>query len=197
MLCTTSRNLRDDIESARFRPDLFYRINVVTICLPKLRDRREDILPLAKYFLELYNFRFQREAPFFSREIVESLENWDWPGNIRELENRIARHVILESEDPASALPTVRTRPPAPTQVVARDGTIPLKQIAKQAVREMERDLILKVLQANHWNRRRAAEILKISYRALLYKIRNADLAAKSTAQSLPGLAMERPVRLG
>lgn len=196
LLCTTSRNLRDDIESARFRPDLFYRINVVTICLPKLRDRREDILPLAKYFLELYNFRFQRNAPVFSREINESLENWDWPGNIRELENRIARYVILESEDLASATIRVRTKPPAPAQVVSRDGTIPLKQIAKQAVREMERDLILKVLQANHWNRRKAAEILKISYRALLYKIRNADLAAKSAAQSLPGLPMERPVRL-
>jgi two-component system, NtrC family, response regulator AtoC len=178
VICATNRRLEDEIEAGRFRADLFYRINVISVHLPRLRDRREDIPGLVEYFLAQFNARFQRSAPLPSRELLQMFQDSDWPGNIRELENRVARYVILGSEE---AFRT-ETAPPRPVSLpfeITENGTIPLKRIAKQAVREMERELILKVLQANHWNRRKAAQQLAISYRALIYKIREAGLSQR------------------
>jgi two-component system response regulator AtoC len=106
------------------------------------------------------------------------LQQRDWPGNVRELENCVARYVVLGSED---ALYTERPekKPMNFTYERTADGNIPLKRIAQQVTRRMEHDVILKVLQENHWNRRKAAQVLKISYRALLYKVRQAGLPAK------------------
>ena len=178
VICATNRRLEDEIEAGRFRADLFYRINVISVHLPRLRDRREDIPGLVEYFLAQFNTRFQRNAPPPSRELLQMFQDSDWPGNIRELENRVARYVILGSEE---AFRT-ESAPPRPVSLpfeIPENGTIPLKRIAKQAVREMERELILKVLQANHWNRRKAAQQLAISYRALIYKIREAGLSQR------------------
>ncbi len=178
IICATNRKLDEEIAAGNFRRDLFYRINVVTIQLPPLRSRSEDIPTLASYFLQHYSQRHNRPARPFSREILQLLCQHNWPGNIRELENCVARYIILGSEEAIyNELSEKRTAPIAIE--VAEDGSIPLKKIAKQAVREMERNLILRVLQANHWNRRKAAEVLKISYRALLYKIREAGLPRK------------------
>ncbi len=178
VICVTSRNLEQEIEAGNFRPDLFYRINVIGIYMPRLRERREDILPVADYFLSYFNERFQKNAPPLSREVMHLFQSREWPGNIRELENRVARYVLLGSEEAISSEPTRKRGVPLPIEV-GDDGSIPLKHIAKKAVREMERNLILTVLQANHWNRRKTAEVLKISYRALLNKIRQAGLAPK------------------
>ena len=180
VICVTSRNLEQEIEAGTFRPDLFYRINVISIHMPRLRERREDILLLADFFLSTFNRRFQRNAPPFSKEVLQLFQNREWPGNIRELENSVARYVILGSEEALYSEPFKKRAVPVPVQV-AEDGSIPLKHIAKQAVREMERNLILSVLQANHWNRRKTAEVLKISYRALLNKIRQAGLIPKKS----------------
>ncbi len=179
VICATNRHLEQAIEAGSFRPDLFYRINVINIYMPRLRERREDILLLAEYFLGHFNTRFQRSAPPLAREILQLFQNREWPGNIRELENRVARYVILGSEEVLGNEPFEKRPAPVPIEVAA-DGSIPLKRIAREAIREMERNLILKVLQANHWNRRKAAQVLKISYRALIYKMRQAGLPPKS-----------------
>ncbi len=178
IICATNRQLEQAIEAGNFRADLFYRINVINISMPRLRDRREDIPWLAEYFLAHFNQQFQRNAPPFSKEMMQLFQNRDWPGNIRELQNRVARYVILGSEEAFTLAPYEERTVPIALEV-GEDGSIPLKRISKQAVREMERSLILKVLQANHWNRRRTAQILNISYRALIYKIRQAGLSTK------------------
>ncbi len=181
VICATSRDMEREIANGNFRADLFYRINVIRIRMPRLRDRREDVLLLADHFLSQFNERFERTAPPFSEGFVRALQSWNWPGNIREFENRIARYVILGDEDAQAPGSSAVRDTTVPVESVP-DGSIPLKHIAKRAVRDMERNLILQVLQANHWNRRKAAEILKISYRALIYKIREAGLSSKRQA---------------
>jgi two-component system, NtrC family, response regulator AtoC len=182
VVCATNRDLQREIESGSFRSDLFYRINVITITLPALRERRDDIPYLVDYLRARFNRRFEREAPPLSSETLYLLRARDWPGNIRELENCIARYVVLGSEESFYA-ERVERAPSHFSDERSADGKIPLKRIAQQATRRMERDVILKVLQANHWNRRKAAEVLKISYRALLYKVRQAGLPAKRPRQ--------------
>jgi two-component system, NtrC family, response regulator AtoC len=178
VICATNRVLQREIESGGFRSDLFYRINVISVTLPPLRERREDIPYLAEYLRQMFNRRFQREAPKLSKETVHTLQQREWPGNVRELENCLARYVVLGSEE-AFYVERAEKRPLSFTCDPSPDGNIPLKRIAQQVTRRMEHDVILKVLQANHWNRRKAAEVLKISYRALLYKVRQAGLPAK------------------
>jgi two-component system, NtrC family, response regulator AtoC len=178
VICATNRNLAREIESGSFRSDLFYRINVISITLPSLRERRDDIPYLAEYLRQQFNRRFQREAPPLSKETLHLLKQRDWPGNVRELENCVARYVVLGSEETFYAERPEKV-PVHISYETNEDGNIPLKRIAQQVTRRMERDVILKVLQANHWNRRRTAEVLKISYRALLYKVRQAGLPAK------------------
>ncbi|HWF39983.1 MAG TPA: sigma-54 dependent transcriptional regulator [Candidatus Acidoferrales bacterium] len=178
VICATNRALQEEIEKGGFRSDLFYRINVISVTLPSLRDRREDVPYLAEYLRVVFNQRFQREAPKISKETLHTLQQRDWPGNVRELENCIARYVVLGSED-AFYVERIEKKPYSFTYEESPDGNIPLKAIAQQVTRRMEHDVILKVLQANHWNRRKAAEQLKISYRALLYKVRQAGLPSK------------------
>jgi two-component system, NtrC family, response regulator AtoC len=178
VICATNRELRREIESGAFRADLFYRINVISVQLPPLRDRRDDIPQLAEYFRQRFNQRFQREVAPISREALELLRDRNWQGNVRELENSIARYVVLGSED-ALFTDKFEKAVTKPSFVVQPGGNIPLKHLAQQATRRMEHEVILKVLQANHWNRRKTAEALKISYRALLYKVRQAGLPSK------------------
>jgi two-component system, NtrC family, response regulator AtoC len=178
VICATSRNLEQEISTGSFRSDLFYRINVINIQLPPLGERREDIPLMLDYFLARFSQRFQRPAVPFSASVVQLLQQRDWPGNIRELENCVARYVLLGSVEEFRNQLT-DPQPLAATIEVAEDGSLPLKRIAKQATREVERNLILRVLQTTNWNRRKAAQVLQISYRALLYKIRQAGLPPK------------------
>lgn len=178
LICASNRELRREIETGSFRSDLLYRINVISVTLPPLRDRREDIPYLAESLRETFNRRFKREAKPLSRETLHLLQHREWPGNIRELENCVARYVILGSEEAFFSERDDKRNEPL-TYEATPDGKIPLKRISQQVTRRMERELILKVLQANHWNRRKTAEALKISYRALLYKVRQAGLPAK------------------
>ena len=178
IICATNRNLEHEIKSGGFRADLLYRINVIDVTLPSLRERRDDIPYLAEYLRQQFNTRFQKEAGPISRDAIQSLAHRDWPGNVRELENCIARYVILGSEEVFQA-EGVDKKPFHFTYEATSDGKIPLKRIAQQVSRRVEHDVILKVLQANQWNRRKTAETLKISYRALLYKVRQAGLPAR------------------
>jgi two-component system, NtrC family, response regulator AtoC len=178
VICATNRNLEDEIAAGRFRQDLFYRINVVTINLPPLRHRREDIPALASYFLAQLNARFEREAPPFPEQVIEAFTQKEWRGNIRELENLVARYAIMGSLDLVTPEATLKRASVSPVKL-SIDGTTSLKHIAKQAVREMESNVILQVLRENKWNRRKAANVLNISYRALIYKIQEAGLAQR------------------
>ena len=175
VVCATNRRLEEEIENGTFRQDLFYRINVVNVALPPLRERRADIVDLANYFLDFYNRKYNCRAKPLSPELMNVLEKYHWPGNIRELENLIKRYVILGNED-AITNDLVAREPQYLNPEINLDGPISLKKITRQAVHELEKKVILKVLQNHHWNRKQAARTLGISYRALLYKIREAGL---------------------
>jgi two-component system response regulator AtoC len=178
VICATNKDLEHEIDLGRFRADLYYRINVVCLKLPRLRERGEDIPLLAEYFLSQFQKTFERKAEPLSKGMMRYLQNLDWPGNIRELSNDMARYVLIGPEGITPQEPIVRQHNTTAANLLA-GGTIPLKQIAKEAVRERERNYILEALQANQWNRRKTAKDLKISYRALLYKIRNVGLLAR------------------
>ena len=175
MVCATNRDLDHEVEIGHFRQDLFYRINVVNIQMPPLRDRAADIPVLVQYFLEIYSERYNSRVRPLSPQLLTQLQRYHWPGNIRELENLMRRYAILGNEEAITSelLPRKRDIFDDDIQV---DGPISLKKVTRQAVLELERKIILKVLQANHWNRKRAARALSISYRALLYKIRDVGL---------------------
>lgn len=186
VICATNRDLKREIAAGTFREDLFYRVNVVNITLPSLRERSADIPELVDYFLAHFNMMYNRRALPLSASLMRLLQAYHWPGNIRQLENLIKRYVILGTE----ACISTDLAEPAPNNFdfeIPMEGPVPLKKITSQAVHRLEKEIILKVLQAHHWNRRRAAESLKISYRALLYKIRDAGLSPNRTnVKSMP-----------
>src|SRR5438270_5669283 len=175
VVCATNRKLEEEIANGNFRQDLFYRINVVNLYMPPLRERRADINALVVYFLDHYNRKYNCRARPLSAELMEILQKYHWPGNIRELENLVKRCVILGTEDVIS-----NDLQPREADLLASDinldGPISLKKLTRQATRQLERKIILKVLHNHHWNRKQAAKTLNISYRALLYKIRDAGL---------------------
>jgi two-component system, NtrC family, response regulator AtoC len=185
VISATNRKLDGEIEAGRFRRDLFYRINVVPIHLPPLRQRREDVAALAKYFLEQLNAKFERSAPPFPDEVLEGFAHQEWRGNIRELENLVARYAILGSLEAMNA-DVSPMHVAKPLVRAAAGGAVSLKNIAKQAIREMESSVILKVLRDNKWNRRKAAQALNISYRALIYKIQEAGLSQRPGRKTNP-----------
>jgi two-component system response regulator AtoC len=177
VVCATNRHLEHEVEAGRFRQDLFYRINVVNIHMPALRERAADIPILVDYFLELYNEKYNSRSRPLSPQLLAQLQRYHWPGNIRELENLVRRYAILGTEE-AITSELLPRRQEMFDDDIPLDGPISLKKVTRQAVLELERKIILKVLQANHWNRKRAARALNISYRALLYKIRDVGLPA-------------------
>jgi two-component system response regulator AtoC len=184
IICSTNRSLEREIAAGRFRQDLYYRIDVVNVELPPLRARSEDIADLTAYFLDRHQRRHRAAPRAISDSLLRLLEKHPWPGNIRELENLVERCVILGSEDAVSAelLHWDRTHL---TPELPAHGPMHLKKVTRQAVHDLERKIILSVLEANRWNRKRAASELKISYRALLYKIRQAGLPGKRSSRTI------------
>ncbi len=182
VVCATNRKLETEIESGTFRQDLYYRINVVNLQLPPLRDRRADLEDLVGFFHTYYNHKYNCKTRPVSADLMVALRKYHWPGNIRELENLIKRYVILGSEDVITS-DLVAREPEYFNPEINLDGPISLKKLTRQATRELERKVILKVLQAHHWNRKKTARALSISYRALLYKIRDAGLPANRSAR--------------
>jgi two-component system response regulator AtoC len=182
VVCATNRKLEQEIDNGTFRADLFYRINVVNLHLPPLRERAVDIADLASYFLDYYNRKYNCRAKPLSGELMGILSKYHWPGNVRELENLIKRYVILGNEEVISSDLAPRGQDFFNAEIPL-DGQISLKKLTRQAVRELERKVILKVLQTHHWNRKQAAKALSISYRALLYKIRDAGLPSNRASK--------------
>ena len=183
IICASSWRLEDAVREGHFRQDLYYRLNVFEVVLPPLSARREDIPNIADYLLYRLNTRYQREASKLSTSILRLLQALEWRGNIREMENWISRYVLLGEQD----IPTDAVGDRHLQSLSAGDvsrGSIPLKRIARQARQSMSRELILSALNANRWNRRKAAKELKISYRSLLNKIREAGLSSKTFSRA-------------
>ncbi len=170
VISTTRRNLDDEMRAGRFRTELYYRINGVCLRLPALRDRREDIPILVESFLSKHAAQFGRPRPSLSPRTLRTLLDHAWPGNIRELENVVKKIVALGDEQLAIAELFAPPEPPPPE--VPEHRGYSLKAAARAASREAERELILKALGHTRWNRKRAAQELQISYKSLLYKLK-------------------------
>ena len=177
IIAATHRDLQHEVQESHFRQDLFYRINVVNLQLPSLRERSADIPILCNYFLAVYSEKFNTRPHPISSRVMGLLQGYTWTGNIRELENLIKRYVILGSEDAITGELVNRERDHLDPDI-ATDGSVSLKTVTRRAVRELERKIILKTLQANNWNRKQSAQMLKISYRALLYKLKEAGVTS-------------------
>jgi two-component system response regulator AtoC len=184
VVCATNRNLEDEIKRGNFRQDLFYRINVVSIELPSLRKRAEDIPIISDSLRQMYSDRFGRSSKPLSARKLEVMQRYHWPGNIRELENLIKRYVILGSED-VIEVEAGGGKGNSLDSGALTNSSLSLKEVTRQAVRELERNIIDKTLQAHNWNRRRAASALDISYRALLYKLKEGGLPTRKSRKNL------------
>ena len=194
VLAATNRDLEVEIGRGRFRDDLYYRLNVIQIRIPPLRERREEIPGLIDVLLAAANAQYHRAVeipPVVRRRLTEH----SWPGNIRELQNVIKRLVVLgsaarldheldEGPNAVGAPAPASAEPPAP--VPAADHITGLKEIARRAARDAERHAIADVLERTHWNRTKAARMLQISYKALLYKIVECGLVEKAPAPAPP-----------
>jgi two-component system response regulator AtoC len=195
VLAATNRNLGRAVAEERFRDDLYYRLNVINIVVPPLRERLEEIPLLADYFAQRYATLFQHEVFELRPEAMERLMHHRYPGNVRELENVIKRMIVLGDPD------FTKTSFPTPGTQDGRNGArntnqpsaIFLKEIARRAAQTAEREAILKMLEETSWNRVRAAKLLNISYRSLLYKMketgvrrhhRSSDRAPREAASS-------------
>jgi two-component system response regulator AtoC len=179
LVVATNRDLQKEVEEGRFREDLYYRLNVVPVRLPPLRERKEDIPLLVNHFIEKFNTKLNRKTEKLSPEALNLVINYQWPGNIRELENVIER-CILFSEGPEIGTEHL------PDQLVERSSSVPtavtmgadasMKDIVKQATAELERDLIVKALEETKGNVTRAAKRLKISRKSLQNKMKEFGL---------------------
>jgi transcriptional regulator with GAF, ATPase, and Fis domain len=203
VVAATNRDLENAVAEGQFREDLFFRLNVVCITLPPLRQRRDEIPALTQFFLKRYSEHYNKPPLALATDTLRLFAEYEWPGNVRELENLVKRMVILGTDTsirrevadaiagrtlrvgpipviqhaaaPAAVAPAAAVPAPAPP-APAPPFSGSLKDIGRMAAREAERELIYRTLQQTRWNRREAAEILGISYKALLYKIKEAEL---------------------
>ena len=218
VVAATNKDLEQAVVDGLFREDLFFRLNVVCIHMPPLRERREEVPILCDHFLKKYSVQYNKPYLELSPDTIRLFMDYDWPGNIRELENLIKRTVVLGTEAPirkelthgiamaAQRMQATNSRhaaaahgrafaavgagtglgasPMNPAQLTPTElacaaadaGHYSLKDISRTAAREAERELIFKMLQQTRWNRKETAEILGISYKALLYKIKENGL---------------------
>jgi DNA-binding NtrC family response regulator len=175
IVCATNKNLEEAIAEGKMRDDLFYRLNEITMTLPTLRNRRSDIPLLVDHFLEKHSLLYNKPRKELKPETIRLLQNFDWPGNVRQLENLIKQIVVRSDENIIfdtlkGPIPSQGRRGPI---VDIDDDDYSLKAKVEQAVSEVEKMLITKALHKTNWNRRKAAKLLDISYRSLLYKIKD------------------------
>jgi two-component system, NtrC family, response regulator AtoC len=184
VVAATNQDLERAVLTGHFREDLFYRLNVVRIVTPPLRERPEEIPLLADYFVERYAKAFKREGFALPPETMGRLIRHSFPGNVRELENTIKRMIVLD--DPGLTVGPVLDAAPIGKDrraaTMANAGQASLKDISKKAAQAAEREAILKALEETQWNRLRTAKLLNMSYRSLLYKIKDAGLDRKRRA---------------
>lgn len=188
VVCATNVDLERAVQAGAFHEDLFRSISAVSLRLPALRERKEDILQLSGHFLEKLSRQFRRSAPQLSAATLRLFTQWGWPGNLRELENWIARAVIL-GDDKAIGAELERIVNPAGESTGRRPSIGSLTEVSRPPTSTAANLLILRVLEANRWNRRRTAEELNISYRSLLNRLREAGLPQRRRAHRGPTFA--------
>jgi two-component system, NtrC family, response regulator AtoC len=175
IISAANGNLRTQTEAGSFRLDFFARINSVTIDLPPLRDRIADVPALADYFFDLYSRQYRTKPKPLSRGVARLMQRFDWPGNIRQLENMIRGYILIGNEEAlASELVPGPVKDARPEIDLA--NPISLKELTRAATRNLEMRVIMEVLQANGWSRLKTAKWLNISYRSLLYKLDGANI---------------------
>jgi two-component system response regulator AtoC len=186
VVCATNRRLIEMVAAGRFREDLYFRLNVVSIEIPPLRARREEVAQLVDSFLRRFSARYAKPVPVLSPELRDELDRYGFPGNVRELENLVKRIVVLGREDTITAELRAATRGGARGGDALRDliarfeesaGDVPLREVGRLVALEAEKEAIDRVLQHTQWNRKRAARLLGVSYKTLLHKIRDCGLA--------------------
>jgi two-component system response regulator AtoC len=189
IIAATNRNLEDAVKKGEFREDLYYRLNVVTIQIPPLRDRIDAVPLLVEHFLGMYNEQYNKSLEKLSDETTQLLMDYHWPGNVRELENMIKRMVVLGNEK--AVLQELTQREPVRASTADDDEfdlaalgagfsngqELDLKAISKRASQIAEKTVIERVLGQTRWNRKEAATRLQISYKALLYKMKENGLS--------------------
>jgi DNA-binding NtrC family response regulator len=174
IIAATNRRLAEDVQQNRFRADLFYRLNVISLHIPPLRERREDIPALIEHFLTLYRERFQRPALTLSEAARRRLESFNWPGNVRELRNTIERAAALSETDEIeeAQFSQLSDKEPAIAPAATSSQTPNAPDAPTNTLEELERQHILRVLEETGGNRERAAIVLGISARTLYRKLR-------------------------
>jgi two-component system response regulator AtoC len=197
VVAATARDLSAEVGRGAFREDLFYRLNVFALHLPALRERREDIPPLVSHFLARMNARMGLSVTGTSPEAMRLLVDYDWPGNVRELENCIERAIVLceGAQIEVDALPERLHNATTPAPVAAANGLMDENEndlSIKRASRRSEEALIRRALQKTRGNRTRAAELLEISHRALLYKIKEYGINVGRDTRELAAMAEQR-----
>lgn len=170
LICATTRDLEQAVDAGRFRRELYFRINGVCLRLPPLRERKEDIPALINHLVGKHAVLLQKPRPEITPDAMEYLLSYSWPGNVRELENVAKKMVVLGN----AQLALSDLRAPTPKVCQTGDGSqaSSLKVAARAASRRTEQELILKALERTRWNRKRAAQELQISYKSLLYKLK-------------------------
>lgn len=183
VVSSTNRELHQAIDVGNFRHDLYYRIAAMIIQLPPLRERGVDIPLMCEYLLQYYNGKLNGRAPMLRPALLAKMQRFSWPGNVRQLENLIKRYVVMGSDDVIlSELLQANDRDTFSD--VSFDGPVSLKKLTRQTVRKLEARIILGALHANNWNRKKAARALDISYRALLYKLKEVGIPQRRPAAS-------------
>jgi two-component system response regulator AtoC len=187
ILAATNQNLEEAMQDGRFREDLFYRLNVVNVSIPPLRERREEIPLLCEHFLRKHNRKYNSAMLTIPRAVLDQMLAYDWPGNIRELENVIKRLVILGNDQQIIDELTLKIDSRKKSDRIALDasqvevptdeaGGMSLKNMSRNLTSTAEKEVILRALQQTQWNRKQAATMLNVSYKTLLNKIRKLDI---------------------
>ncbi len=185
VLVATNKNIEESVREGRFREDLFYRLNVVNITIPPLRERKEEIPIFVEYFLNKFSKKYNKKLSPISENMMKIFLQYHWPGNVRELENVIQRIVVLGGEKTIidELVPVIKRDSPSELEskrvILNRKHWPSLKEVHREAMIRAEAELISKALKMTNWNRKKAAELLNISYKALLYKIKECGLDSK------------------
>ncbi len=185
VVASTNINLEENVATGKFREDLYFRLNVIRVDIPPLRERREDIPVLCNYFLCRYRDRYKSSVDEVAPTLMDSFLRYDWPGNVRQLENAVKRYLILPdmSVNPSDLKEQVQSNT-ATVPVKPKEDNMSLKDVGTRAAEQAEKELVLRVLEETSWNRKQAARRLNICYKALLNKLKRWQIDNRHSMQT-------------